>query len=116
MERGNLIRARKEYLTLTESLLAQKILPSEVMWRLAAVYYAERRPLDAAATLDALAARAAEHGNVGVEVLSLLESSKIYEREGRTAESTERLKRALPLLDSPALAEEMRLGLLKRMR
>lgn len=116
MERGNLSRARREYSALAEELIAQNVLPSEVMWRLAGVYFAERRPLEAAATLDELAVRAAEHGNAGVEVLSLLESSKVYERMGRTAESTERLKQAMSLLDSANLAEETRIALLKRMR
>ena len=115
-ENGNLLRARREYELLSERMLADGVLPSEVLWRLAAVHFAEGRPLRAATTLDRLATLGESHGQVAVQVAALLEAGRIYERERMKAESVARLTRALGLMNTPGLNEETRVALMKRIR
>lgn len=116
MERGSALTAQKIYEALVKELSEANLLPTEAMWKLATVRFMAGDELEAASILDGLAAAASAHGDVVVEVQALMEAARIYELEGRAAESVSRLDRAFGLLSAADLPSETQFALLKRVR
>jgi hypothetical protein len=114
MANGNEYRARKLYETLAKDLEAEGRLATVAVWRLAAIRFAAGEADVAAAMLDKLAADAAAHDDVGVQVAALFEASHVYTALGKRADSGARVDEGVRLLVASALPIDTRVALLKR--
>jgi hypothetical protein len=111
---GNEFRARKLYESLQKDLEAEGRLATVAVWRLAAIRFAAGEGLEAAAMLDGLAASAASHGDVGVQVAALFESSHVFEALGNRTAANARMDMGVRTLVASELPMDTRMALLKK--
>ena len=100
--------ARSEYASAIEMILADGDFPNTALYRVAASYYYEGKPMTAAAQLDELAAEAAEYGDIVTQVWALADAAWIFGRRGDKIDMDTRVQHVKRLLKSPYMPDDVR--------
>jgi len=80
----------------------------EALWLIAQMEHADHHPRRAAAALDRAADAARAYGDPVAQARALLESATLYARSYQYGESSTRLARLRPLLESPHMTDAVR--------
>jgi tetratricopeptide (TPR) repeat protein len=105
---GNLdyVRARAKYESAVELIRTDGDFPAAPLYRMAASYYYEGKPMTAAGHFDALAREAALYGDLVTEVWALADAAWINGRAGDKLDMDAHVEKLQRLLKSPYLPAE----------
>lgn len=90
-------------------------LPRTALERIATIHLAAGRTAEAARSMDRLAARAEWLGYPEAQAQALLEAAVLHQLAGAAGAARERVRRLVPLLDSPHLTRETMMRIRARM-
>lgn len=112
---GRIKDARNLYRTLIEEQRASEQYAGGALWRLAETYFAADDARGAARVLDEVADAAARFGDPAMELRATFESALLYQRLRSPTAVAFRLPRIKALLQSPAVSQEQKEEIKRRM-
>ena len=112
---GRFAEARRRYRAAAEEQRTDGASPAHTFWLLASSYFADGDEIGAARVLGSAADAAAEFGDPELELRANFEAAVLYANNRRADLAMPRLERARRLLKSPAISNEQRKSIERRM-
>ena len=110
----NYAAARTEYEAAAELILADGDFPNTAMYRIAASYYHEGKPMTAAHHLDELAKEAAEYGDIVTQAWALADAAWIWGVRGAKIDMDSRVEAVKKLLKSPYMPADVKTEIMSK--
>ena len=107
--RGKISAASREYIAVAKMQLAQNVLPTEALWKLAELHHSHgQSPERTARVLTLLAIEAERLGDPQVQAKALLEAAILYNMASLPGKANECANRLEQLVESPRITDEFR--------
>jgi len=100
--------ARAKYEDAVEFVRADGDFPGVPLYRIAASFYHEGKPMTAAGRLNALASESAVYGDIVIETWALADAAWIHGQAGNKLDMDAYVERVTRLLKSPYLPDDVR--------
>jgi hypothetical protein len=107
-------QARKLYRSIVQEQRNAAVYAGTALWRLAGVQLFDGKVYDAVITLEETAQEAARFGDPTMELRASFEAAVLWQKSKRNADALRNLERVRCLLQSPAVAAELKADIERR--